>query len=544
MPTKNGYYLSNPNLPKAGSQYKWTQEMVAEYTKCMKDPVYFAETYFRIIHVDHGLIPLKLYDFQREAIRAYLKHKKILLNTSRQVGKTTVATAIILHFALFNPAKRIAVLANKGEMAREILERIQTAYEYLPDYLKGGVREWNKGSVVFENKSKIVASASSGSAIRGKSQSLIYIDEAAFVPNWEEFSASVLPTMSSGKESISIFTSTPNGLNHFYEYVQGAKNGTNGFYYIEVPWHLVPGRDEAWKQDALKLVNYDLAKFAVEYECAFEGSSGTLISGATLKRLKPITPIARNKSIRQYEAPVPGHNYVISVDVSRGKGLDYSAFHVIDVTTTPFKQVLVFHDNMVTPPDYAVSVFQFARMYNEAYVLVEVNDIGGQVSDALHEEFEYENIIYTESSGRSGKKVSGGFGRSADRGIRTTSTVKKLGCSILKLLIEQDQLTINDKETIQELNTFSKKGQSYEAEQGKHDDLVMGLVLFAWLSQDKFFVEINDVEVMKRMRERTSEEAEEELVPFGFRRDGLEDIDDGPVQMDGSLWDKPSVGVW
>ena len=258
-------YNGNHNLPKANTRHNWSQAMVDEYKKCKNDPVYFAETYFKIVHVDHGLIPFKLYDYQKEAVLASMKNRKLVINASRQCGKTSVATVIILHYALFNDNKKVALLANKADMAQEILSRIQLAYEYLPHWLKCGVSEWNKRRIEFDNGTIIMAAASSSSSIRGQSVSMLYIDENAFVEHWDEFSASVMPTLSSGKETKMIFTSTPNGLNHFFHYCDGAKKKTNGFYYIEVPWTKVPGRDEKWKNEVLGSINHDLQKFEVEY---------------------------------------------------------------------------------------------------------------------------------------------------------------------------------------------------------------------------------------------------------------------------------------
>jgi hypothetical protein len=260
-------YNGNPNLPKANTQHNWTAEMINEYIKCKADPVYFAETYFKIVHVDKGLIPFKLYEYQKEAIRLSSLNRKFVMNASRQCGKTSVATVIILHYALFNDSKKVALLANKADTAQEILSRIQLAYEYLPHWLKCGVSEWNKRRVEFDNGTIIIAAASSSSSIRGQSVSMLYIDECAFVERWEEFSASVMPTLSSGKETRMIFTSTPCGLNHFFHYVDGGKNGVNGFSVLEVPWTAVPGRDLKWKEDILGTINHDLQKFEVEYNC-------------------------------------------------------------------------------------------------------------------------------------------------------------------------------------------------------------------------------------------------------------------------------------
>lgn len=357
--------------------------------------------------------------------------------------------------------------------------------------------------------------------------SLLYIDECAFIDNWQEFSASVLPTISSGKTTKLLYTSTPNGLNHFYKACEGAKKTNtkewNGFHIIEVPWWKVPGRDEAWKNEVLAEMDFDYEKFSQEYENQFLGSSGTLIEGNKIKNLVYKTPIKSVNNIKMYEEPDPDRKYVCIVDVSRGKGLDYSAFQIIDVTEMPYRQVCVYKDNLVTPVEYAEIIHGVGKMYNNCVILVEVNDIGAQVSDLLHFDYEYENILMTESAGRSGKQITMGFGKKGiDRGIRTTKTVKSIGCSMLKLLIEQDQLIINDFDTISELSTFSRKGNSYEAEQGTHDDLVMCLVLFSWLSDQRYFHDLTDVNTLAHLRNKSEEDLMEELLPFGIIDDGLD----------------------
>lgn len=525
-------YNGNPNLPKENTPIQWTKDMVREFQKCRNDPVYFIETYGMIVSTDDGLVPFKLYDYQKDILANYITNRNICLNQSRQSGKTSIVTAIILHFAIFNKSKRIAILANKEEQAIEILERIQITFEYLPAWLKGGVKEWNKKTVLLENGTKIVAAASSSSAIRGKSQSMLFIDELAFVPHWDQFSSSVLPTLSSGKRSRLIFASTPNGLNHFYQYCEGAKQDINGFWYKEVPWWNVPGRDEAWKERVLKEINYDMEKFEAEYCCSFLGSSGTLVSGWKLKLMQSTQPIFKSDGLSQFQAPKDGHKYVMTVDTSRGKGLDYSAFQVIDVTGQQFTQVCTFRSNQILPYDYAVIVHRIAMTYNQAHVLVEINDIGDMVSHFLWEDFEYENVLFTESNGRLGKRVSSGFGGRGkkDVGIRTTQTVKSIGCSKLKILVESDKLTIHDAHTIDELSRFSKKGTSWAAEEGCHDDLVMGLVLFSWLSDQDFMKSQAGFDVFSNLKEKD----EDEIVPF-FSVNGVDD----PVQDefdDINLW--------
>ena len=523
-------YNGNINLKRKGTPIEFTQDMVGEFIKCANNPTYFSEKYIQIVHVDRGLIPIKLYDYQKDIVEKITNNRRVAVVTSRQAGKTTTAVAVILHYVLFNEHKTCALLANKGDAAREILDRIKIAYEALPKWLQQGVIEWNKGSVEFENGCKIIAGATSSSAIRGKSISFLYIDETAFVENWDEFFASVFPTISSGKTTKMLYTSTPNGLNHFYKTCEGAKADTNGFEYVEVPWQKVPGRDEAWRKETLAAMDQDTQKFSQEFECGFLGSSGTLIEGGKLKSLVPRTPVGQSDHMKVYEKPQKDHTYVCVVDVARGKGLDYSAFQIIDVTEMPYRQVCMFKDNMITPIDYAEIIYRSIKSYNEAYTLVEVNDIGEQVSETLHYEFEVETLMFTESAGRSGKRISTGFSKKADKGIRTTKAVKSVGCNMLKMLIEQDQLILNDFDTINELSTFSRKGNSYEAESGCHDDLVMGLVLFAWMTDQLFFKEITNINTVNELRQRNEEELAESLLPIGFN-DYDSNSDSNPVPV-------------
>lgn len=522
-------YLGNQNLKRHGVEFDWSEKMIHEFMKCAADPIYFSENYIQIVHVDKGLIPIRLYDYQKDIIAKTSENRRTCVVTARQAGKTTTAVCIILHYILFNDHKTIALLANKGDAAREILDRIKTAYEALPKWLQQGVIEWNKGSVEFENGSKILAGATSSSAIRGKSVSFLYIDETAFVENWDEFFASVFPTISSGNTTKILLTSTPNGLNHFYKTCEGAKENKNGYQFVRVTWSDVPGRDEKWKEETLAAMDFDTEKFAQEMECEFIGSSGTLITGAKLKELVYRDPIEEKNGISLYKNPVLGNNYVLIADVSRGKGLDYSAFQVIDITRMPYQQVCVFRDNMITPMDYSSIIFRIATLYNEAQVLVEVNDIGEQVSVSLYEDFEYDNLLFTENSGRSGKRLTTGFSSKGDKGIRTTKTVKSIGCSVLKLLIEQNQLIINDFNTVKELSTFSKKGISWEAESGCHDDLVMCLVLFSWLSNQKFFKELTDINTISHLRDMNEEQLMNELTPFGIIDTGHDAFEEKPM---------------
>jgi hypothetical protein len=516
-------YNGNILLKRANQDIEWTPELVAEWVRCSEDPLYFIRNYMKIITLDNGLQLFNLYPYQERMIESFVNERNTVVTTARQAGKSTTTVAFILWFILFQEDKTVALLANKGETAREILGRIQLAYQHLPKWLQQGIREWNKGSFELENNSRVIAAATSASAIRGYTINLLFIDEAAHIDNWDEFFTSVYPTISSGKESKIILVSTPNGLNHFYSVWVNAIENRNGYRPILVNWQDVPGRDEKWREQTLAGMNFDIEKFNQEMNCEFLGSSGTLIAGWKLKELVHQAPMVQKEGLIQYKQAVKDHVYMMVCDVSRGKGLDYSAFQLIDVTKMPYEQVCTFRNNALTPMDYADIIFRTAKMYNKASVLVEINDIGEQVSHSLHYDFGYENVLFTENAGRSGKRISSGFaGKGADKGVRTTKIVKSIGCSILKLLVEQNQLIVNDYQTINELSTFSKKGNSYEAEPGKHDDLVMCLVLFSWITEQQYFKDYTDINTLMSLREKTEEEMEQDMSPFGFVFDGRE----------------------
>lgn len=531
-------YMGNVNLKRSNVSVDWTPDRIEEYMKCKNDVVYFVETYMKIINVDKGLISFVLYDYQKKMLRSMADNRFTIIATARQAGKSTVTCGFVLWYIIFHAEKVVAMLANKGDTAREILGRIQLAYEHLPNWLQQGVVEWNKGSFVLENESRVIASATSSSAIRGYTVNLLFIDEAAFIENWEQFFTSVFPTVSSGQSTKVILVSTPNGLNHFYKLWYDANHGRNNYHPIKVVWQDVPGRDEKWKADVLSSMGGDVEKFAQENCVEFLGSSGTLISGEGLKSLVFETPIVAADGLKQYAQPEKGHAYAIIVDVSRGKGLDYSAFSVIDVTKMPYIQVAAYRNNVITPGDYAEVVYRLGKAYNMASALVEINDIGEEVANILYNEYEYESILYTESAGRAGKRISAGFGKGVDRGIRTTKVIKSVGCTVLKLLIEQHQLIVKDWDTINELSTFSRKANSYEAEPGKHDDLVMGLVLFAWLTNQKYFKEMTDIDTLMSLKQKTEEEVEEGLIMFGFVDDGREDdmIEEAKTGTGSTTW--------
>jgi len=470
-----------------------------------------------------------MYDYQKEMIRAMQNNRRCAFCLARQSGKSITTASFLLWYILFHEDTVSAILANKLETAREILGRIQLAYQHLPFWLQSGVIEFNKGRFRLENGSEIIASATSSSNIRGKSCNIVYIDEAAFVDGFDPFFASVYPTISSGKTSQLFMTSTPNGLNHFWEIIDNARKGLNGYVTISVPWNEVPGRDEDWKIETLKALNHDMEKFNAEFNIEFLGSSGTLIAGWKLKQLSSQIPIKNHEGLKQYVLPEKGRRYTMVCDVSHGAGQDYSAFSILDVTTPMFDQVCVFRDNTITPGDYASFINQMGRLYNESLVLVESNDIGIHVCHLLFEDFEYDNIVRTVSDGTQSKKTTMGFGagtKTIEMGVRTNKRVKSTGCSIVKMLIEQDKLVIHDQDTIFELATFSRKGivvpPVFEAEEGKHDDLVMGLVLFGWLTEQDHFKNYCEIKTLQELRQFTEEQMELDMAPF-FVDDKLKD---------------------
>ena len=536
-------YRGSSNLKKINSPVDWTPEMLEEYLKCSKDPIYFAEKYMKIVNVDKGLITINLYKYQKEIILSALNNTSTVAECARQSGKTTAVTVFVLWYILFNREKTVAILANKAETAREILGRIQLAYEHLPQWLQHGIKEWNKGSFELENDSRVIAGATTSNNFRGYAINMLIIDEAAFIDNWETFFTSVYPTISSGESTKLVLISTVNGLNHFHEITELAREGKNGYNLIAVTWHDVPGRDQKWRAKTLAGLNFDEEKFAQEFENRYLGSSGTLIAGWKLQIMKTQVPVHKNNNVYLYKHPEKTSQYVGIADVSRGKLLDYSTLQIIDITKMPYEQVLVFRDNTIAPGDFSEVLARLGRWYNNCPMLVEINDIGGQTAESLYFDFEYENVLFTEANGRLGKRITQSFtpGRT-DRGVRTTRPVKATGCSVLKLLVEQDKLIINDHETKFELSTFSKKNDSYEAEPGRHDDLVMPLVLFGWLTMTKYFKDNTNINTMHELREQSDEFIMSQLTPFGFIDDG--EFNPQPEQVESDVWFAVSEGAF
>jgi len=530
----NKGYNNNPNLPKEDYKHAFSQQEIDEFVKCADDPVYFATTYMRIINVDQGLMPFRMWDFQKDMLRTFHENRFSICKLPRQVGKTTTSVAFLLHYILFNENVNCAILANKSATAREIMGRLQLAFEYLPRFLQQGVKEWNKGSIELANGSRAVADSTSGSSVRGRSFNVIFLDEFAFVPNniAEAFFMSTYPTISSGNSTKVIIVSTPNGMNLFYRMWTEAIENRSDYKPIEIHWSMVPGRDEAWKELTIRNTSPD--QFRQEFECEFIGSTNTLIHPVKLRTLTWTTPIESRDHLKIYSKPEPGKTYCMTVDVAEGQGLDYSTFSIIDVTQIPYKVVATYRNNQISPMLFPTIIVQTALVYNEAFVLVEINSIGLQVSDIIHNDFAYDNLIKIESKGKQGQQQSPGFKKKIAFGLKTSKQTKMIGCTNLKTLIESDKLLVTDEQTITELITFSADKQSFKAEEGNNDDLVMTLVHFGWLTGQRYFKENIQNDIRQTLQKEILDVMDRDIVPFGIIDNGIDNLDERDAA--GDLW--------
>ncbi len=531
----NDVYLGNPLLKKANTPIQFTQEQIEEYIKCKEDPVYFANNYVKIVTLDAGLQPFKTYDFQNKLINNFHNSRFNICKMPRQTGKSTTCVSYLLHYAVFNDSVNIGILANKASTARELLARLATAYENLPKWMQQGVLVWNKGNIELENGSKILAASTSASAVRGMSFNILFLDEFAFVPNHiaDAFFASVYPTITSGKSTKVIIVSTPHGMNHFYRMWHDAEKGKNDYIPTDVHWSEVPGRDDKWKQQTIK--NTSEQQFKIEFECEFLGSIDTLIAPSKLKTLIYDNPMTRNAGLDIYEQPLQEHDYVMTVDVARGVGEDYSAFVVADITEFPHKIVAKYRNNTIKPMLFPNVIYEVAKSYNSAFILCEVNDIGDQVASIIQYDLEYQNLLMCSMRGRAGQIVGQGFsGNKTQLGVKMSKTVKKVGSLNLKTMIEEDKLIFNDYEIISELTTFISKHNSFEAEEGCNDDLAMCLVIYAWLVAQDYFKELTDQDIRKRLYEDQKNQIEQDMAPFGFMNDGLDETTF--VDSEGDRW--------
>jgi hypothetical protein len=536
MASDQNQYLGNPNLKKANVPVEFTKEQIEEYQKCMEDPVYFIQEYMKIVSLDEGLVPFEMYDFQQNMVRTFHDNRFTICKLPRQSGKSTTIIAYLLHYVLFNQNVNVAILANKSSTARDILGRLQLGYENLPKWLQQGVVSWNKGSLDLENGSSILAASTSASAIRGGSYNIIFLDEFAYVPTSlaEEFFSSVYPTISSGKSTKVMIVSTPHGMNMFYKLWTDAQSKKNDYIPVEVHWSEVPGRDEVWKEETIR--NTSQSQFNSEFECEFLGSIDTLIAPHKLKVMPYVDPIQSHADLDIFEKPDPKKTYFLTADVSRGTSNDYSAFLVFDVTEMPYRVVAKYRNNEVKPLIFPQKIHEVAKAYNECFVLVEVNDIGEQVANALQYDLEYDNLVMASMRGRAGQILGAGFsGGKAQLGVRTTKAVKRVGCSNLKQLVESDKILIPDYDIMSELSTFIVKGSSWQADDGCTDDLVACLFIFAWAVDQQYFKELTDNDIRERMYREQKDQLEQDMAPFGFIDNG---IDEPEVEIDeyGTRW--------
>ena len=541
MPVLDDVYLGNPLLKKANVKQEFTKEQVLEFMACKADPVYFAKQHVKIVSLDEGLVPFKPYDFQEQLIRNFHENRFNICKMPRQTGKSTTSVAYLLHYAVFNDNVNIGILANKAATARDLLGRLQTAYENLPKWMQQGIISWNKGSLELENGSRILAASTSASAVRGMSFNILFLDEFAFVPNHiaDSFFASVYPTITSGKSTKVIMVSTPHGMNHFYRYWHDAERGKNEYKPTDVHWSEVPGRDAKWREQTI--ANTSEQQFKIEFECEFLGSVDTLIAPSKLRTFVYENPIEQSAGLDIYEHPQKGHDYLMTVDVARGVNADYSAFILIDITEFPHRIVGKFRNNEIKPMLFPNVIWEIAKKYNNAFILCEVNDIGDQVASIIHYDLEYDNLLMASMRGRAGQVIGQGFsGKKTQMGVKMSKTVKKVGSLNLKTLIESDKIIFKDYEIISELTTFIQKHNSFEAEEGCNDDLAMCLVIYAWLVQNDYFKELTDQDVRKRLYEEQKNQIEQDMAPFGFMVDGLDD--ESFVDAESDRWHTDEYG--
>ena len=502
-------YLGNPNVKRDGVQQAWTPDLLKEYKKCMTDAVYFARNYVKVIALDKGLVNFDLYPYQEQMFKHFEEHRFNVVLACRQSGKSISACAYLLWFVLFNSEKTVAILANKGATAREMLARITLMLENIPFFLQPGSKALNKGSLEFSNNSRIVAAATSGSSIRGMSVNLLYLDEFAFVERAAEFYTSTYPVVSAGTDTKIIVTSTANGIgNQFHKVWEGAVQGINQFKPFRVDWWDVPGRDDKWKTETI--ANTSQLQFDQEFGNTFFGTGDTLINAETLLslRAKPYKRLLENGLLKIYKETEEDHEYIMTVDVSKGRGQDYSTFNILDISTRPFEQVAVYRNNTISPILFPNVIYKYAKVYNEAYVVVEANDQGSVVCNGLYHDLEYENM-HVESAIKANAL-----------GIEMTRKTKRLGCSAIKDILENNKLQIVDEQTILEISTFEARGQSYEATDGNHDDLMMNLVMFGYFVSTQYFADMTDINLKEMIFKQRMQEIEDNVVPFGIIDDG------------------------
>jgi hypothetical protein len=527
MPGNNRYYLGRTGIKNAGVAIEWTEESQAELTKCVQSFEYFAQNYVYVIKPGAGKIRFKPYFFQLEFAKSIQENRFVIAKWPRQQGKTTIVAALILWMVLFNDNYKICILAHKKDGAKEVLERVKTAFENLPDWLQQGVVKWNDGDIRLENGSLVDTESSEAGSIRGRAFDWIYADEFAHIPPnvQTEFYKATFPVITSdtgvdGEPAKTKFTitSTPKGMDLFYKLWTESEQGKNDFVRHATEWREMPGRDEKWKESVIRQTSE--ADFIQEYNTEFVGSSNTLLDAPTLRRLVAKEPIIRMGDLAIWEQPIKDHAYMCCVDSAEGLNRDYHAFTITDVTTIPYKVVAVYHNNQTHHLLLPNFIYNACRMYNDAQCLIEVQSTGGQVATMLLHDLEYENIISTTLRGNNGQRI--GVGAQMRLGVMTNKQVKRIGCTNLKALIEQNKLVFHDERIIKELHTFVSDKLSFRAEEGKNDDLVMTLVLFGWVVSQNYFRDTTDTDIRDSMYRDNISMIEESFTGFGLVNDHQE----------------------
>lgn len=478
----NFYYRGSKNVPIAGAQYPWTPAMIEELRKCKEDIIYFAENFFYIVNIDRGKEKIKLYDAQKRVLLSLVNNRFAVVLSCRQAGKSTLLTIFALWMVCFNADYRAAIVANKETTAINIFKRIRMAYEQLPNYIKPGVKDYAKTGMTLGNDSSILVSTTTTTSIRGDTLNCVLIDEVGFIETHllEEFWSSVIPAISSGKTSKILLVSTPNGTtNKFYEIYSGAEQGKLGQWKAErIDWWDIPGRDEEWKQTMVEALGSE-EKFLQEFGNVFLDNNQCAIGAVVIERFKKekLPPIwtSDDKEYVIYEKPSPDRLYVIGVDVGEGIGRAASVAQILDVTDLQeIKQVAVYGSSVVEPYHFANKLNILGHSWGLPPILIERNNCGAQVIDALYHNNKYEKIVSYNKISELDK-----YNRTRNLGVLSHTNIKFDGIQNMRYWVNHLQtVKVNDPTTISEFETFVRQPNGlYKKKNDDHyDDRIMALV--------------------------------------------------------------------
>jgi hypothetical protein len=472
-------YLNNPNLPTVNSEFEYTPKMIADLEKCSKNILYFAENYFTIISLDEGKQKIELHLCQKRVLRKMRDNRFFILLASRQIGKTTLMTIYALWIACFQQDQSILIVANKEGTAIEIFRRIRLAFEELPNWIKPGVKEYGKTSMILANGCRIGISTTTGTAARGQSINCLILDELAFIePHLvDEFWKSVYPIVSSSKKSKIFIASTANGTgNLFHSLFTGAANGKNGWECDKILWNEIPGRDEKWKKETIATIG-SLEAFNQEFNCEFLDGGESSVNEELFERLKVYVSdpkfVMEDGHYHIWDEPNEKGIYIAGVDVSEGVDKDASVINIFDISNlTCIKQVAIYHNNGISPYHFTEKLNDILIQWGKPLVCIERNNCGGQVVDNLRQVHNYDNIVSWGAS-LAGRER-------ALLGIVNHTNTKYTGITNMRYWVNQlEVVQIKDMNTLKEMREFvrsangtwgAKKGAGY------HDDRVMSMV--------------------------------------------------------------------